>query len=47
VKTLILEQTIPGLDLAVATMREGEKALITVKPDQGYGPQGNPQVRLH
>ncbi|KAH7277620.1 hypothetical protein KP509_39G059500 [Ceratopteris richardii] len=31
------EQTIPGLDKAVATMHKGEVALVTISPEYGYG----------
>lgn len=32
-----IEQVIKGLDRAVATMRKGERSIVTVKPDFGYG----------
>ncbi|KAJ7295553.1 hypothetical protein O6H91_14G016500 [Diphasiastrum complanatum] len=31
------EQVIPGLDKAVATMKMGERALVTVAPEYGFG----------
>jgi len=36
------EQTIPGLDVALLTMNEGEKALIKVTAKYGYGAHDNP-----
>lgn len=41
--TIGQEQTIPGLELAVAQMTEGETALVTVAPSQAYGSMGNQQ----
>lgn len=32
---------VPGLDVAVLEMREGERAQITVKPEGGYGASGS------
>lgn len=34
---LYLEQVIAGLDRAVATMKKGERAILTVKPEYGFG----------
>ncbi|KAK4274618.1 hypothetical protein QN277_017812 [Acacia crassicarpa] len=31
------EQVIPGLDRAVATMKKGEKAIVTIHPDYAFG----------
>lgn len=31
------EQVITGLDRAVATMKKGEHAILTVKPEYGFG----------
>lgn len=31
------EQVIAGLDQAVTTMKKGEHAIVTVKPDYGFG----------
>ncbi|KAE8715630.1 Peptidyl-prolyl cis-trans isomerase FKBP65 [Hibiscus syriacus] len=31
------EQVIPGLDRAAATMKKGEKALLTISPEYGFG----------
>ena len=42
--TILPEQTLPGLENAVATMKEGEKCFITVHSEYAYGPNGNPQV---
>lgn len=38
------EQTIPGLDIALASMKEGEVAIIYCKASYGYGEFGNPMV---
>jgi len=37
------EQTIPGLELGVKSMREGEKAILTILSQYGYGDHGNQQ----
>jgi len=34
---LSLEQVIAGLDRAVATMKKGERAILTINPDFGFG----------
>lgn len=31
------EQVVAGFDLAVSTMKKGERAIVTVKPDYGFG----------
>lgn len=31
------EQVVAGLDQAVITMKKGERAIVTVKPDYGFG----------
>lgn len=36
------EQTIPGFENAISTMRIGEKAIITCSPSQAFGSMGNP-----
>ena len=36
-------QVIKGWDQAVATMRRGEHALLTIRPDYGYGARGSGQ----
>jgi len=42
--TIGQEQTIEGLELAVSTMKVGEKAIVEiVDPKYAYGPSGNPQ----
>jgi hypothetical protein len=38
------EETIPGLEKAVKTMKEGEIAIITIKPHFAYSSHGNQQV---
>lgn len=38
------EQTIPGLDVALSKMREGESAIIICKPNYAFGDHGNPTV---
>jgi len=35
------EQVIDGLDIAAQSMKKGEKALVTIKPNYGFGEQGN------
>ena len=35
-------QVIKGWDEGVKTMKKGEKAMLTIKPDYGYGEQGSP-----
>ena len=35
--TLGKGEVIKGWDLGVATMRKGEKAVLTIKPEYGYG----------
>lgn len=35
-------QVIKGWDQGVKTMKKGEKALLTIKPEYGYGEQGSP-----
>lgn len=42
--SLFPEQTIPGLDIALSTMKEGEKATIYCKPNYAFGSHGNPMV---
>jgi len=37
------EQTIPGLEMGMAGLREGETAVIICSPQYSYGPMGNPQ----
>lgn len=34
---LSIEQVISGLDRAVATMKKGERAVLTIHPDFGFG----------
>lgn len=34
---LSIEQVIAGLDRAVATMKKGEQAILTIHPDFGFG----------
>lgn len=34
---LFVEQVIAGLDRAAATMKKGERAVLTVHPDYGFG----------
>jgi FK506-binding protein 4/5 len=34
---LYVEQVIAGLDRAVATMKKGERAILTIHPDFGFG----------
>lgn len=34
---LFIEQVISGLDKAAATMKRGEKAVLTVNPEYGFG----------
>ena len=38
--TLGVGQVIKGWDLGVASMRKGEKATLTIKPEYGYGDAG-------
>ncbi|KAK4526301.1 hypothetical protein GAYE_SCF22MG4215 [Galdieria yellowstonensis] len=40
--TLGSGQVIKGWDVAVATMKKGEKAKVTIKPEYGYGESGMP-----
>ncbi|EME26651.1 FK506-binding protein 4/5 [Galdieria sulphuraria] len=40
--TLGSGQVIKGWDVAVATMKKGEKAKVTIKPEYGYGENGMP-----
>ncbi|GJQ14574.1 hypothetical protein GpartN1_g6365.t1 [Galdieria partita] len=40
--TLGSGQVIKGWDIAVATMKKGEKAKVTIKPEYGYGEKGMP-----
>jgi len=40
--TLGLGQVIKGWDLGVATMKRGEKALLTISPELAYGVAGSP-----
>ncbi len=35
-------QVIKGWDEGVKTMKKGEKAMLTIKPEYGYGAQGSP-----
>ncbi len=35
-------QVIKGWDEGVKTMKKGEKAVLTIKPEYGYGEQGSP-----
>jgi len=35
------EAPVQGLELALESMRKGEIALVTVKPEYGYGKEGN------
>lgn len=37
------EQAIDGLDKAVKTMKKGEKAIITIQPEYGFGPSESQQ----
>lgn len=37
------EEVVEGLDLAVMKMKKGERVLLTVGPDNGYGAQGSDQ----
>lgn len=34
---LSIEQVVSGLDRAVATMKKGERAILTIHPDFGFG----------
>lgn len=34
---LYIEQVITGLDKAAATMKKGEKAVLTISPEYGFG----------
>lgn len=34
---LYIEQVISGLDKAAATMKKGEKAILTISPEYGFG----------
>jgi len=36
------EQAIEGLDVAVATMKKGERSLVTIQPKYAYGEKGDP-----
>lgn len=38
----VLFQVIKGWDLGVATMKKGELAVLTIKPEYGYGEAGSP-----
>mmetsp|Transcript_34400 Transcript_34400/g.96994 ORF Transcript_34400/g.96994 Transcript_34400/m.96994 type:complete len:384 (+) Transcript_34400:162-1313(+) len=40
--TMGRDQTIPGLERALMTMREGERARIVVGASEAFGPMGNP-----
>ena len=35
-------QVIKGWDQGIKSMKKGEKALLTLKPEYGYGEQGSP-----
>jgi peptidylprolyl isomerase len=37
---------IPGWDKGLVGLREGSRVVLVVPPDQGYGPQGNPQAGI-
>ena len=37
-------EVIPGWDLGVATMREGEAAVLTVDPSNAYGEHGSGSI---
>lgn len=35
---------VKGLDIGVASMNKGEKAVLKLKPEYGYGAAGGPYV---
>jgi peptidylprolyl isomerase len=37
---------IPGWDKGLVGVREGSRVVLVVPPDEGYGPQGNPQAGI-
>ena len=39
---LFAGQVIKGWDEGVKTMKKGEKAMLTISPEYGYGEQGSP-----
>jgi len=40
------DEIIPGLEIAVESMKKGEVALITIRPEYGYGKEGNPAKHI-
>ena len=39
-------QVIRGWDVGIMTMKVGERAVLTIQPDYGYGSAGVPQARI-